>query len=80
MTTLSYYMATLKFQLELYKDPYNYVEFICSWEDIRDKLMEKYAQYLDPPRKMQQLAAEVVDEEETPEARAEKLYNYVRDN
>ncbi|RMH94583.1 MAG: DUF3857 domain-containing protein [Calditrichaeota bacterium] len=79
MRTLNDYRKALRFQLISYKDPYQYVEFIQSWEDLVKEQRDAYKEHLEVDGELKQLAAEIAPDTLDKKERVKRLYEYVRD-
>ena len=79
MRTKKDYLASIHFQLVHYKDYYNYIKFISTWEDLVAKLWDRFKKEIND-KSQKELADQLVANENTPKEKAIALYNYVRDN
>jgi hypothetical protein len=80
MTTIDDYLARLRFQLDSYKDDYNAITFISTWDDLVKKISWAYDPYLKPGNSIEKLYEEIVGQETGRMQQIEKLYQYVRDS
>ena len=80
MTTINDYLGRLHFQLQYYKDSYNYIKFIQSWDDVVDNILENYTLYLRGDRDVSELAQRIIRDEVARDRKIQVIYEFIRDS
>jgi len=80
MTAVSNFLTILEFQLVSFKNSYIYYEFVSTWDDLSEKVLEIYDPFLHTDRKVENLAHEIIGDERYQDKKIELIYNYVRDS
>jgi len=80
MTTLNDYRCVLSFQLISYKDQYNNITFISTWNDLKKKIEPFYEPFLSNSRYLSELSEEITASVTSYPEKVNLLYNFVRDS
>ncbi len=72
-------MMTLDFQLQFYKDNFNYITFVKEMPDFHKKVIEYQKDYLDPGRQIKKLA-DRLSQNVDPSEMVRTIYYFVKDS
>lgn len=79
MKTLEDYRAALHFQLNYYKDPYQYIKFVSTWPELVKEMREKYKDFLKEDDFLRDIVQGMPLTDLPEEERIKAIYDYVRD-
>lgn len=79
MRTLEDYRAALHFQLNYYKDQYQYIKFVSTWPELVEELKERYKDFLREDDFSKNLVKGMHLSDLSEEERIKMIYDYVRD-
>jgi len=77
MRTLEDYWGQMRFQFVSYRDAYNNIEFIKSWESLAEVVRNWYKDYMEDDKGIQGLAESKTTGLTSPEDKAKALYDFV---
>lgn len=72
-------LLSLNFQLVEYKSAYNYVKFIDSWDDIREKIYDYHKPFLENSGYTKKYCSEIIGDKTDEAEIARRLYYHLRD-
>lgn len=77
MTAEDDYRSSLKFQLLNYQDPYNYIEFVDTWEKLGDEFQHFLDDYCNKRKDLKKLTKALVKDITHPRDQSLAIYQYV---
>lgn len=79
MRTVDDYRAALHFQLNYYKDQYQYIKFVSTWPELVEKVRERYKDFLKEDGFSKSLVQGMLLADLPEEEKIKAIYDYVRD-